>query len=235
MIDVHNHLLFGIDDGSKSLEDSVLIIRKLSEIGITDIILTPHFITDSSYVSSRENNLILMEKLKNALDENNINVNLYLGNEIYIDREIEKLIYEKKISKLNNTNYLLIELPMSGEWEGYQDVFMDLINDGYNVVLAHPERYNSFQADFDKIYELEEIGVLFQCNIGSVIGNYGRAAKKIIKRMLKEDLIYMFGTDIHRDKGDYNFLSDAKKIIRKYTSDEKMNDLLVNNAKKIIQ
>ncbi len=235
MIDVHNHLLFGIDDGSKSLEDSVLIIRKLSEIGITDIILTPHFITDSSYVSSRENNLILMEKLKNALDENNINVNLYLGNEIYIDREIEKLIYEKKISKLNNTNYLLIELPMSGEWEGYQDVFMDLINDGYNVVLAHPERYNSFQADFDKIYELEEIGVLFQCNIGSVIGNYGRTAKKIIKRMLKEDLIYMFGTDIHRDKGDYNFLSDAKKIIRKYTSDEKMNDLLVNNAKKIIQ
>ena len=235
MIDVHNHLLFGIDDGSRSLEDSVLIIRKLSEIGITDIILTPHFITDSSYVSSRENNLILMEKLKNALDENNINVNLYLGNEIYIDREIEKLIYEKKISKLNNTNYLLIELPMSGEWEGYQDVFMDLINDGYNVVLAHPERYNSFQADFDKIYELEEIGVLFQCNIGSVIGNYGRAAKKIIKRMLKEDLIYMFGTDIHRDKGDYNFLSDAKKIIRKYTSDEKMNDLLVNNAKKIIQ
>lgn len=235
MIDVHNHLLFGIDDGSKSLEDSVLIIRKLSEIGITDIILTPHFITDSSYVSSRENNLILMEKLKNALAENNINVNLYLGNEIYIDREIEKLIYEKKISKLNNTNYLLIELPMSGEWEGYQDVFMDLINDGYNVVLAHPERYNSFQADFDKIYELEEIGVLFQCNIGSVIGNYGRAAKKIIKRMLKEDLIYMFGTDIHRDKGDYNFLSDAKKIIRKYTSDEKMNDLLVNNAKKIIQ
>ena len=124
---------------------------------------------------------------------------------------------------------------MSGEWEGYQDVFMDLINDGYNVVLAHPERYNSFQADFDKIYELEEIGVLFQCNIGSVIGNYGRTAKKIIKRMLKEDLIYMFGTDIHRDKGDYNFLSDAKKIIRKYTSDEKMNDLLVNNAKKIIQ
>ena len=235
MIDVHNHLLFGIDDGSRSLEDSVLIIRKLSEIGITDIILTPHFITDSSYVSSRENNLILMEKLKNALDENNINVNLYLGNEIYIDREIEKLIYEKKISKLNNTNYLLIELPMSGEWEGYQDVFMDLINDGYNVVLAHPERYNSFQADFDKIYELEEIGVLFQCNIGSVIGNYGRTAKKIIKRMLKEDLIYMFGTDIHRDKGDYNFLSDAKKIIRKYTSDEKMNDLLVNNAKKIIQ
>ena len=235
MIDVHNHLLFGIDDGSKSLEDSVLIIRKLREIGITDIILTPHFITDSSYVSTRENNLILMEKLKNALDENNINVNLYLGNEIYIDREIEKLIYEKKISKLNNTNYLLIELPMSGEWEGYQDVFMDLINDGYNVVLAHPERYNSFQADFDKIYELEEIGVLFQCNIGSVIGNYGRAAKKIIKRMLKEDLIYMFGTDIHRDKGDYNFLSDAKKIIRKYTSDEKMNDLLVNNAKKIIQ
>ncbi len=235
MIDVHNHLLFGIDDGSRSIEESVSIIRKLSKIGITDIILTPHYIKDSSYVSPKSNNIKLMKQLKEALEYNNINVNLYLGNEIYIDKDIEKLLYQRQMSSLNNTNFLLVELPMSGQWDGYQDVFMDLLNIECQVVLAHPERYNSFQEDFNKIYELRDMGVIFQCNVGSLIGQYGKSAKKVVKRMLKEDLIYMFGTDIHHEKDDYNFLEEAKKVMRKYVSEKKINDLLINNAKEIIQ
>ena len=235
MIDVHSHLLYGIDDGSKSIDESISIIKYLNEIGIKDIIITPHYINYSSYNSTKENNLMLLSKLKEEIKKNNINTNLYLGNEIYIDENISELIKNNIISSLNDSKYLLIELPMSGEKENYIDIFSDLINEGYIVVLAHPERYTSFQKDFNKIYELNDIGVLFQCNIGSIIGEYGKSPKKVLKRMLKEDLVFMFGTDIHHKKDDNNFLDKAKKKLKKYISEEKLDDLLENNAKKIIK
>lgn len=151
-------------------------------------------------MSTRENNLDLLDRLKVELVKHQIPVNLYLGNEIYIDSDIIKLFKEGIISSLNDSKYLLIELPMSGENEIYYDVFLDLINMGYKVVLAHPERYISFQKDFNKVYELKEIGVLFQCNVGSILGDYGSPAKKTIKRLLKEHLITFMGTDIHHKK-----------------------------------
>ena len=92
MIDIHSHLLYGIDDGSRSIVESAYIIKSLSEIGYTDIILTPHFINGSSYMSTRENNLDLLDRLKVELVKHQIPVNLYLGNEIYIDSDIIKLL-----------------------------------------------------------------------------------------------------------------------------------------------
>ena len=234
MIDVHSHMLYGIDDGSRNIEESISIIRNLNILGFTDIILTPHYIKDSRYMSPKGNNIKLIDELKKSLKENNIDTNLYLGNEIYIDESIDELVKNNEISPLNDSNYLLIELPMSGERENYEDIFLELIKSGYKVVLAHPERYHSFQKDFNKIYELDDIGVLFQCNIGSMVGEYGKAAKKVLKRMLKEDLVYMFGTDIHHYKKDYNYILDAKKKIKKIVSEEKLEDLIINNAKKII-
>ena len=234
MIDIHSHLLFGVDDGSRTLEESVHVIKKLSEVGYTDIILTPHYINDSTYVSTREENLDVLKRLKVGLIRNNVNVNLYLGNEIYIDSEIANLLKNNIISSLNDTKYLLIELPMSGENEIYYDVFLDFINMGYKVILAHPERYISFQKDFNKIYELKELGVLLQSNVGSVLGDYGRGAKKTIKRLLKENLITFMGTDIHHNKEEYTFVLKAKKKMGKYLTQKQINNIFENNAKVLL-
>ncbi len=234
MIDIHSHLLFGVDDGSRTLEESVHVIKKLSEVGYTDIILTPHYINDSTYVSTREENLDVLKRLKVGLIRNNVNVNLYLGNEIYIDSEIANLLKNNIISSLNDTKYLLIELPMSGENEIYYDIFLDLINMGYKVILAHPERYISFQKDFNKIYELKELGVLLQSNVGSILGDYGRGAKKTIKRLLKENLITFMGTDIHHNKEEYTFVLKAKKKMGKYLTQKQINNIFENNAKVLL-
>ncbi len=234
MIDIHSHLLFGVDDGSRTLEESVHVIKKLSEVGYTDIILTPHYINDSTYVNTREENLDVLKRLKVGLIRNNVNVNLYLGNEIYIDSEIANLLKNNIISSLNDTKYLLIELPMSGENEIYYDIFLDLINMGYKVILAHPERYISFQKDFNKIYELKELGVLLQSNVGSVLGDYGRGAKKTIKRLLKENLITFMGTDIHHNKEEYTFVLKAKKKMGKYLTQKQINNIFENNAKVLL-
>lgn len=234
MIDIHSHLLFGVDDGSRTLEESVHVIKKLSEVGYTDIILTPHYINDSTYVSTREENLDVLKRLKVGLIRNDVNVNLYLGNEIYIDSEIANLLKNNIISSLNDTKYLLIELPMSGENEIYYDIFLDLINMGYKVILAHPERYISFQKDFNKIYELKELGVLLQSNVGSILGDYGRGAKKTIKRLLKENLITFMGTDIHHNKEEYTFVLKAKKKMGKYLTQKQINNIFENNAKVLL-
>ena len=123
MTDIHNHLLFGVDDGSKSIEDSVDILRDLERAGYKNVILTPHYIKDSNYSSPALENYKRLKELKEALKENHININLFLGNEIYIDEEILELLQRKEIYSLNGTNFLLIELPISGEYEGYQEIF----------------------------------------------------------------------------------------------------------------
>ena len=130
---------------------------------------------------------------------------------------------------------LLIELPMTGEFEGYIDIFENLINKGYRVILAHPERYHTFQKDFDKVYELEEIGVYFQSNIESILGSYGKSAIKTMKRLLKEKKVSFLASDIHHAKKDYNKWEKAKKKIRKYMSKKELNILLNENPSKLIK
>ena len=172
MIDIHCHLIFGVDDGSKSIEESISVLKGLADYGYTDIILTPHYISDSIYCSTKKQNMVILKKIEEALQQKKIKLNLYLGNEVFIDYHILSLLKEGKISTLNNSQYLLIELPMSGEFEGYEEVFMELIANGYQVILAHPERYLTFQKDFNKVYELVKLGILFQFNLNSIIGNY---------------------------------------------------------------
>ena len=138
MIDIHSHLLYGVDDGAKTIDESVDIIRNLYKNGITDIILTPHYIEYSSYNSNKKSNLEKLDSLKKKLKEEGINVNLYLGNEIYINNNILSLLKKGEISSLNDSKYLLIELPMSGKYDNYVEIFKELIENGYKVILAHP-------------------------------------------------------------------------------------------------
>lgn len=233
IIDIHSHILPGIDDGARTFDDSIAIIRELANQGITDIIATPHYIDETVYVSPRAKNLKLLAKLKDILNAESIPVNIYLGNEIYINEGIIELLKKKRISSLADSKYLLVELPMDEEYPNYVDYLEDLINYGYKVVLAHPERYTIAQKDFDVLDELYEAGVLLQCNLGSITGKYGRAAQKLAKKLAKNKMIFAFGSDIHRpSKSDYIAL--ARKKLSKYYSDSELKVLFERNPKKII-
>lgn len=235
MFDIHSHLVYGVDDGSKSLDESISILKNLHSVGVSDIVLTPHYVNYSTYISDASNNKNRLEEIKKRLKEENINMNVYLGNEIYIDRDIEELLRNKKISSLNDTKYLLIELPMSGEHESYEDIFLDLIDSGFNVILAHPERYLTFQKNFDLISELNEIGVLFQCNVESILDKYSKKARKTFIKMLKSGYVSFMGTDIHHEKDKYDFISKAKDKIKKYLTEEEIENIFSKNASKMIK
>ena len=145
MIDIHTHILPGVDDGAENFYESIEIVKYLARQGVTDIIATPHYVNETEYTSERAENLRLFDALKRELAAAGVKTRIFLGNEIYIDPEILELIKTEKISSLAESKYLLVELPLSGNFPNYEDYFNDLILRGYKVILAHPERYETVQ------------------------------------------------------------------------------------------
>lgn len=232
MIDLHSHILPGVDDGARDFDESIKIIRALAGEGISSIVATPHYIKGTKYVSSREANEKIIKALKNKVSKENVSVRLELWNEVYIDEGILGLIETGEISLISK--YLLVELPLSGKFPNYRDILLELIQNGYKVVLAHPERYASFQEDFSRILELDEMGVLMQCNLGSLVGKYGKKAKKTLKKMIKERLVFMFGTDSHREPKS-GYFSKAIKKLAKYYNEGELEQVLTENSTKILE
>ena len=196
MIDLHSHILYGIDDGSKDLETSLKILNNAYTRGVTDIVVTPHYIKDSKYQANNIKKEELLNNIKEELKKRDININLYLGNEVYICEGIPSLLKEE-ISTINNSNYLLMELPLTRKSILTEEVLDELLDNDIIPIIAHPERYLSYYKDYDYFYKLKEYGCYFQSNIGSIYGEYGRKPKKMLKELLKRDIIDFFGSDIH--------------------------------------
>lgn len=235
MIDIHSHIIFDVDDGSKTIEESISMIKKMRKIGYTSIIATPHYIENSYYSA---NNRIKKEKLQilqERLRESNIDVKLYLGNEIFIQDEILKKILKQEIHTLNNSSYMLIELPLEEKLNSDLDIFYELITSGAKIVLAHPERYKIFQKDPKSIEKYTEMGILLQGNIDALSGKYGKESKKLFIKLLKQRKYFAFGSDIHNSKaGFYDRFEELKKECIKLTDEAYFNELTIINPNKII-
>lgn len=233
MIDIHSHILPGVDDGAADLDASVELVRELASAGVTDIIATPHYVDETNYVSEVATNTKLLKKLETRLKKEKLDVRVFLGNEIYISNRILGLLTSEEITPLADSKYLLVELPLSGEFPSYYDVFLELIREGYKVILAHPERYATFQKDFNLAVELYDMGVLLQCNAGSFIGHYGKAARKVAEKLAKNDMIFAVATDIHHPRGS-KFMDAAFKRLSKFYGTFELEDILEKNPRKIL-
>ena len=198
MIDLHAHVLPGVDDGAKTLLDSVTMLKELSLLGVTTVYATPHFVEGTKYTSSVEVNQARLKELAVALEEAGVPVKVRLGNEVYLSRNTLELVESGKVMTLGGSEYLLVELPMSGWFDGCDEVMLELLQAGYKVVLAHPERYESIQKHFPLAEEFFRMGVRFQCNMGSFAGEYGAKARKVVKKLASRGMIYGLGSDIHR-------------------------------------
>ena len=214
MTDIHSHILFDVDDGAKNIDESITLLKKLSEIGFKNVILTPHYIKGSEYNSQNKEKLTKLKELKEELTTQNININIYLGNEIFINSEIYDLIKTGYIYTLNNTKYILVELPFHNQIVNLEDIIYELKVKGLVPIIAHPERYSYFQKNYKEIDRLREEGFLFQGNYASILGYYGKESQKLLKYMLKKQYIDYLGTDIHRVNKTY-VIDNIKKIEKK--------------------
>lgn len=229
MIDFHSHILPNIDDGSSSIEESINILKEAKEAGFTKIISTSHYIEE--YYESDEKERT--ELLKN-IEKNYQDIELYLGNEIYITDQMIELVKEGKASTINNSKYILFELPMNTKTMLTKEMVYRIIENGNIPIIAHPERYSYVQYNPEYVEELAEMGAMFQANYGSIIGMYGEKAKKTVKKLLKQDLIQFLGSDVHRTNQIYPLIPKAIKKISKVISEEKIKELTVMNPQKVL-
>ena len=233
MIDIHSHLIPNVDDGAKSPEETIELIKEAREAGITDIILTPHYIINS-YEQNAETLILLKDKLQQIINSENIKVNLHIGMEVYITDNLVEILKQNKILTLAGSKYLLMELPLNTNVQYLDMVIFKLIENNIIPIIAHPERYKFVQEDPSKVRELIESGCLIQSNIGSILGIYGKKAKKTIKYLLKNDLINFIATDTHRKNTIYPLLEKGIKKIEKITGKQKAEELTNLNVQKIL-
>lgn len=223
MIDLHLHILPGIDDGSGSIEESVKMARKLVGLGFNGVFCTSHYIADSPQAADNQTKNQLREKLQAELNKAGIKLKLMPGNEIYIDPKMVDYLVKGKAfcygGELNNKKkhqHVLFELPFYAEVSYLRDIIFELKAKGLVPVLAHPERYLFIQKKKEAIFEIIKLGVKLQSNYGSIVGQYGAKIKKTVKFLLKNRLVSYLGTDIHRAEGSMflKFEKAEKKIIK---------------------
>ncbi len=234
MRDLHSHLLYGIDDGSRSLEESIELLKKLEKEGIDSILLTPHYIENSKFSCNNSTKMAIFKELKEKVVREKININLYIGNEVFFTENFLNLLANQEIITLNNSKYLLFEFPMSRIYNNTSKIIFELLNKDYIPILAHPERYKLFQEHPEEIEKYLRMGVQLQGNVSSLFGEYGKESRKTIEKFLKKKFYTFLGTDIHRE---LNF--NSKKLIKKLkkiTKDQKyLDDILENNFDKVIR
>ena len=155
--------------------------------------------------------------------------------EVYLSEEIERLIKNGEIITLANSDYILIEFPMNSITRYVDDIVFLLKNMGYQVIIAHPERYKFVQEDIQYAKQLVDKGCLLQANYGSIVEVYGKEAKKTLKKLLKFDLISFFGTDTHRQGTIYKIMPQILKKLKKYISEEKLYKLTEVNPRRILE
>lgn len=233
MKDLHSHLLFGIDDGCSTIEESIMLIKKASEQGITDLMITPHYIEDSKYDCNNKKKKELFDRLVEEVSKENININLYLGNEVYITEKFVELLKKKEVATLNNSKYVLLEFPFGNMFSNTKDIIYELVVAGYVPIIAHPERYRLFQRHPEHMEEYLRIGVLLQGNYKSLFNKYGKEAKKTLKHFLKKGWISFLGSDCHHEE-DFEVKKLKKKLKSIVKNDSKIDDLLNNNFDKVV-
>ena len=230
MIDFHSHILPNIDDGSRSIEETFNLIKEAKEVGFEGIVLTSHYI-EGYYETDVPERDVWVNAIKENLNTKGIDIDLYLGNEIYISENMMDLLINNKASTINNTCYVLFEMPLDVEPMNLYNVIYSLQENKLIPVLAHPERYKFVQKEPELIYDLIEKGVLMQANYGSILGQYGESAQMIVRKFFENNMIHFLGSDVHRQNTIYKNIPRALEAISEIIGEEKLRELTTTNPK----
>ena len=197
-IDFHSHILFGIDDGARTFEDSLMLTRSLMDFGVTEIITTPHII-QHVWENNSSNILEKKNEVSALLREQGITIPFKAAAEYLMDDNFVQLFKNEPLLTLKD-NYVLVEMSYINAPIQLYDILFDLQVAGYKPVLAHPERYLFYHKNFGEYQKLKKAGCLFQLNLLSVAGYYGQAVFDAAKMLLDLGMIDYVSSDAHHRK-----------------------------------
>ncbi len=225
-IDLHSHLLPGIDDGVQTLEQSIELVSHFSELGYEKLITTPHIMSDF-YPNTPEIIADKLKEVKEAIKEAEIPIQIEAAAEYYFDEYFIELVASKAELLTFGDNYLLFEIGFVSEPLNLRSVIFDLITSGYKPVLAHPERYAYYHPKLENLQDLIDRGVLLQLNTNSITGYYSKEVKKMANKLIAKKMIHFIGSDCHNLK-HFEEMKKAHdhKMYKKITSLELLNNTL---------
>ncbi len=223
--DIHSHILPGIDDGSPDVATSLQLIQGLYDLGIRRSIATPHIIGDM-YRNTPQIITNALEITKAACKKAGIDIELSAAAEYMLDDYFLELLKKKEPLLTLKKNILLTEISYTSTPENLGEITAGIISEGYQPILAHPERYHYYQQNFDKYYRLKEMGFILQVNLLSLTGYYGKRAEKAVKFILEKDLATLVGTDLHHHNHLAAISNDRNRaIFEQYLGNKVYNNL----------
>ncbi|GAB1796142.1 tyrosine-protein phosphatase [Priestia megaterium] len=213
MIDLHCHILHGIDDGAKTIEDSLQMAKQAVSEGIHTIVATPHH-QNGQYINEKNEIIQRVERLNTHLHQENIPLTILPGQESRIYGEIIKDYQDDKILTLNQTDkYLFLELPSSQVPKFTEKLVYDIQSEGLTPIIVHPERNSRLIEDPDILYSLVNKGVLTQVTASSLTGRFGKKIKKFSMDLIQANLTHMIASDAHNLSGRNFYMQEASELI----------------------
>ncbi|MGG3495338.1 CpsB/CapC family capsule biosynthesis tyrosine phosphatase [Peribacillus simplex] len=215
MIDIHCHILPGVDDGSGDMKESLIMAKNAAEAGITHLFATPHHL-NGKYLNVKSDIIDRIVRLNESLQQENIPLTIHFGQEVRIHRDIFISLEKEEILTLDdNGTYLLIELP-SGKVPAYtQEVIYELLLKGITPIIVHPERNKELIENHNLLFDLVQEGALTQLTSGSIIGNFGKSIQSFSKKIIKHNLAHFIATDAHNVSSRGFTLQQAYETITK--------------------
>lgn len=196
VVDVHSHLIPGIDDGAPDMDATLKMLAEFERMGYEKVITTPHVMADF-YKNTSEIILGGLKEVQEALASTDLKIQIGAAAEYNLDENFMKLIEQKDLLTFGE-NYVLFELSFNTEPPQVNEAIFALVTAGYQPILAHVERYHYYHNDWEKVDDLKRRGALLQLNINSLSGHYGKPTRKMAEQLIEKEHIVLLGSDCHR-------------------------------------
>ncbi len=235
MVDTHCHILPDVDDGSDSLQTSMMMAAMAADDGVTDIIATPHMLWDRKFRKSNWEPIISAWLLFNeTLRQSRIPIKCHLGAEVLCVEPAEELLSRGLFPCIEGTHYALIEFYFDERPDEIKRRLEAIRQTGIQPIIAHPERYFAVQNDLTLADKWRKEGYYLQINGGSLTGQFGKKAKRVAERMLKRQLVSLVATDAHNTQDRVPLLSSAASVIAKKSGKDYSNVLTMINPERLL-
>lgn len=234
MIDIHNHTIFGVDDGSKTLEQSKKMLRIAYGEGIRGIVLTPHYnpyrwLFDVSLIEER------FYMLKAFCEKEFPKMKIFLGSELFYGKDTLSDLARGMAFTMAGGDYVMVEFSAMADYKEIRQAVMDIQQSGYYPILAHVERYSCLLENVENVEELKELGAFIQVNASGVLGEQNKIEKKFIKELLLSENVDFVATDAHRDSLRAPYLKKCADYITKRYGEEYTKRIMRDNPLKVVK
>lgn len=233
MIDMHTHVLFGVDDGAKTIENSLDLIKEEVNKGVSKIILTPHFkkkYGETSVEKINEN----FNVLKEIVCKENLKVELFLGSEVYLDHNYYDTLWKEPIITLAGSDYVLIEFSMTDIPKNIPEICYEVRLKGFIPVIAHVERYYTLYDNTQLIRDILNEDAHFQINASTIVNKEEKESCKFVNYLLKNELVSFVASDVHNKDSRAFYLDKAYSVVNKICSHSYAEKIFKENQEKII-